>query len=812
MNGFRYLLQWKFLVSFICIILFFLPFFWFAPHELELGGDSSRLYLYDPASYLLANNLYSVEPFGLGAVGTHQDYIPFLLLLHIGYFVFQSPYILICILNGIKLSGAFLFTYLIIREILRNHINEKNKYAAEIASILGGFFYTFSPSVGKNMQTALTTHNLVFLNPLIAYLLLRFLITQKSIYLWFVLLMTFLFSPNFSVISGMIAVSSFYPLVLLFLVIYITLYLKKTIPWRKLLLGIILFLGIHAFQIIPGTMYVFDPGSVYNTRVFNAVSIQQEGIQYFNAILHNAMVTRGFFYSYGWTYAQWALIVAPLVIILGFLLSGKKQKDFFLIAIFFFITTFLFSANITEVGNNFYRILFYIPGFTMFRNFSGQWQWTQAFFYSLIFGYSLFLIFPKLKRKIVYSVSFVIIGLLVFSSFGFLSGHIFRQPHRTTNNVSMIIEMDPSYKEVLSFFKNNPVDGKVFDFPFTEFGYQVVPGKNRGAYIGISPLSLLAGKRDFAGQQILYPFSDVFLELIQQKDYESIKRLFGILNVRYILHMQDPKAYEEFFPEIPFTLLHKILPNSASLNEFVKNVVGEKVFQKGEYVIYYSDKDYYLPHFYVPTSVAAYEKKDDWMGQNTSFYIYTKALDPRIGYIEKEVCQRFYAKSDCNQDSMYSIEESTPVINFQRINPTKYRIQVSDAKAPFILVFLDQFHKDWKVFISGKKGKKPEVQQTYYNGAIEESFHKNIFFNEKTFETIGMKSIPENRHFKVNGYANAWYITPKDANGKSEVEFIVEMTQQRFLYYGVAISLISFAIFLLWAVKIVIGSRTKAKT
>ena len=50
-----------------------------------------------------------------------------------------------------------------------------------------------------------------------------------------------------------------------------------------------------------------------------------------------------------------------------------------LIAIFFFTTLYLSSANITQIAVELYRMLFYIPGFSMFRVFYGQWQWVHAF-------------------------------------------------------------------------------------------------------------------------------------------------------------------------------------------------------------------------------------------------------------------------------------------------------------------------------------------------------------------------------------------------------------------------------------------------
>lgn len=793
----------KALVFLICLVLFMLPLFWLKPGELEIGGDSNRLFLYDPSSYLRVNGLYSIEPYGMGAVTPTQALLPFLLILNIAYYIFRSPFILMYLLNSIKLVGAFLFIYLIIVEILKNHVENK-QIIIDISAIFAGLFYAFSPSVGQPMHFALLTHNQVFLNPMIFYLLLRFFITNKSKYLWFTLITTFIFSPNFSLIAPP-PPFAFYPLAILFLILYVVICLRKTLSWKKLLFGAILFLGLHFFHIIPVLVYVFDPGSSFNLRVFNANSIHQEAFSYFDGILPYAMVIKSFFYTYGVPSAQWAIFVAPLVVVLGFLLSKKRRMDLILISIFFFITTFLESANITQAGVALYRILFYIPGFSMFRNFYGQWQWIQTFFYSLLLGYAFFLIFSKLKKKFVYIISFFVVLIFIFSSWKFLSGQILRQPHRATNNVSTIIEMDPHFEQALSFFKNQPDDGKIFDLPFTEFAYQVVPGLNRGAYIGPSPTSYLTGRRDFSGHQILEPFSQELIKLIEKENYAAVKRLFGLLNIKYVFHINDPRAYEEFFPQLPFTLLLKVLPDSKSLTDFVGKIRGDKVFQSGNYLAYYTDANYYLPHFYVPTSIVPYDNKNKLNGENVSFFVNDRGNDHRIGYVNRDICLKFYQTSDCKQDIIKI--NNIPTISFKKINPTKYKVVISNAKTPFTLIFSDKFHKDWRAYISNQMPEKLKVQESYFGGSIQESYHENIFLDSKTFETLSMKSLPEKQHFIVNGYANAWNIAPEDSVGRSNYEIIIEMGQQRIFYYSLGISVIFFIVFIFWGFKMVVENK-----
>lgn len=788
----------RIIVVLVCAILFVIPFFWIAPGELEMGGDSNRLFLYDPGSYLQVNALYSVEPQGVGKLASNQNLLPFLVLLQGLNSVFHSPYLLMTLLNSVKLIGSFFFVYLIVTELLSHHFGKEKKFHAGVSGIVAGLFYTLSPSVGENMRSALLTHNQVFLNPMIFYLLLRFLVTGKSKYLWFTILTTLIFAPNFSLIAPP-PPFAFYPLVFLFLTLYVAICIRKSIPWKKLCIGLIFFLGIHAFQIIPAVFHIFDPSSDYYIRAFDLDSGRNKALEYFNATLGLGKVSQQLFFVYTGG-MRWAVFGAPFVVILGFLIHKKRMKALLIIAMFFFITVFLSSANITNVGVEIYRKLFFIPGFSMFRVFYGQWQWVHAFFYALLFGFTLSIVFLKLKQKYVYTFSLLLVVLFTISGWTFINGQVLRTIHQGSKNMTSIIRVNPDFEHVLGFIKALPDDGKIFNFPFNDFFYQVVPGTNNAAYIGLSPISYLTGKRTFSGYQIIYPFPEVFLKLAKEKNYAAIKRLFSLLNVKYILYIKDPKAFTQYYPTWPYSLFLSAVPGPQELAEFVDALRGDKVFEKGEYVLYESDKDYYLPHVYVPTSIIPYEGSGDWYGKNVSFFVDDSERDPRVGYIERTKCNKLFSVEQCE----YSISQSKdlPIISFKRINPIKYRIEVSEVAKPFLLIFSDQFHKNWKLFVSQSRPEQLAVTQSYFNGSVNEGKHENIFWDSRTFETLGMKSIPENRHVMVNGYANAWLIKPEDANGADKYEIIVEMVEQRYFYYGLGISAISLVVFMIYGIKI----------
>lgn len=783
----------------LCFILFFLPFFWLKPGELELGGDSSRLYLYDPGAFLQSNALYSVQPGNNGVVAPNQNLLPYLFVLEIIDSIFHSPYLLITLSNSLKLVGAFFFVYLIVVEMLKPYSEKGKEPQAVLAGILSGLFYAFSPSVGANMHAALLTHNQVFLNPMIFYLLLRFLLTHKDIYLWGTLLMTFIFAPNFSLIAPP-PLFAFYPLALCFLVLYVRFVMEKSLPWKKLALGLVLFLGLHAFHIIPVVSYTFDKSSYLGQRLLEATAAKNEGLNYFNAVLGLGKVSKNIFYTYSLPELRWATFAVPLVIIIGFLFSKKIQKDLVLIVVFFFMTLFLTSANITQLGVDIYRKLFSIPGFGMFRVFYGQWQWVYTFFYSVLFGYLLFTVFSKLRLRYVYILSGALILLFIFGSWTLISGDVFKTPLWGSNNMTNIMKMNPDYEQSLAFLKAIPDDGKIINLPFTDFGYQLIAGLNNGAYIGVSPAAYLAGKRDYSGYQNIAPFSDTFLQLIKKKDYFAVKRLLGLLNVKYIFYSSDPKAYKEHFPAFPYGLFLGAVPDDKALADLVGHIAGTKIFERGYYRVFEADVKEYLPRFYIPATVYPFDAQETKESDYASFFT-TPHSDVRIGFVERTACGNVFTKQACVQNAIGKIQD-LPAITYKRINPVKYKIAVSGAQSSYTLVFSDKFHTNWKLFISSVTSEALNVQARYFNGQINESTHTDIFLDSRTFETLGMKSIPENRHVMVNGYANAWLIKPEDAPGADKYEIIVEMIDQRYFYYGLGISAICLVVFIIYGINI----------
>jgi hypothetical protein len=521
----------KYWVGLITFIFFIIPFFWLKPNEMDIGGDSTRLYFYDPLNFIINNSLYLTEAVNLGNRSFWPQFysLPYVATLLFIKSIINSPYFLISLFNGIKISISFLSIYLIIRMILQNSYKEKKELLLQLPSILGGFLYTTAPIVIGNYNKALISHDQIFLYPFSFYLLLSYFIKGRFRYLLYFIVISFIFAPIFSWAAAP-PFFAFFPLVLLFLLLYIIFILKKKIIYRHLFIAFLLFLGVNAFHFLPEAYSILIPNSYLNQRVFSQSTVQND-LNYFFGVLPLSKLSLNI------------LLFSPnkqfAFLFLGLFFKESKNKTLFLTGIFFLTTLYLVTANITDLGVRIYKHFFYIPGFSMFRNFIGQWDFVYSFFYVILFGIAIYFLFKKINNSKASYVILIIIGLFcILSNWTFFTGGIVNE-NLDQSNVKIPSIIDPKYEQTLTYIRSLKNDGAFASFPFTDCCYTVVHGLNNGAYVGPSPITTLTGKRDYDGYQSISPFGEIFFKLVRENNYTGIKKLFGILNVEYIY--DDPK-------------------------------------------------------------------------------------------------------------------------------------------------------------------------------------------------------------------------------------------------------------------------------
>ncbi|HSX09838.1 MAG TPA: hypothetical protein VLF93_06810 [Candidatus Saccharimonadales bacterium] len=130
-----------------------------------------------------------------------------------------------------------------------------------------------------------------------------------------------------------------------------------------------------------------------------------------------------------------------------------------------------------------------------------------------------------------------------------------------------------------------------------------------------------------------------------------------------------------------------------------------------------------------------------------------------------------------------NVQPTPPTITFQKINPIRYEVHVTNAgKSPYMLVLSDAYNKGWRVYQENQSLMNNQGQfYTYLDGAVHELLPQNIMFSTK-FLTLG-KQIAADHHLKVNGYANAWYVTPADIGNQSDYTLVITYWPQ-IIFYG----------------------------
>lgn len=154
----------------------------------------------------------------------------------------------------------------------------------------------------------------------------------------------------------------------------------------------------------------------------------------------------------------------------------------------------------------------------------------------------------------------------------------------------------------------------------------------------------------------------------------------------------------------------------------------------------------------------------------------------------------FYKRDNSKQITVNSKQK----ISYTRLNPTRYKVEVSSSGQPLTLVFNERFDKDWKIYVKDVRDKTYDLSKNSQGGIISDilslkSYILNLL-DENIFNTLKLKPLDEKYHFKANGYANAWYIDNakcKNQNAKStgnECEIIIDYWPQRLLWLGYLVS------------------------
>jgi len=723
----------------ISIILFTIPFFWLKPGFVDLGGDGGRLEFIN--AFAAFQFLYSNQN---AIYSTLYSLLPYQLFMSLLHSIVSSLTIHIAVDHGIQLSLSFYSFYLLTRELLTVGNNKKRDMLAELAGIISGVVYIGFVS-NSGWSISLITQNQIFLNPLICYLLLRLVLTGKFQYTFYLLLITLFYSGSFGY-TNMPQIMSFFPLAFLFLLLlFVTVY-KKTIPWKSLSIVLIAFFGLHAFHLIPMIGSILDSNSHTNAYIFYS---QSDAVWYFDQIREQyGIISTNIFQPANWNTGTIFALFVPLTILLAFFRKASKLLS--ITAIFLLVTLFLVSANITNLGTQLYRMFFeYIPGFIMFRSFYEKWYFVYAFFYALLLGLSFYILIYK-KRFIVSIILGTLLSIsVIVRIIPFFQGSQFKEYLWQSNSIPKSFDLDPDLMTALSYVQKLPYDGNFFTLPLTLPYYQVVMGKTSGAYVGISMINSLGGKKDYSGFWSFRPLEKEMLSAFENNDATAALQILSLSNIKYVFRNTDERIFQAFhaFPFYKYdsTLDIPILNSQKGYDQFLNKFPMTKVYEKGYFQIQELDQKVLRPTIYFPDVVNA---SLSGVLAGTSF---------RSAYLDTQSCEEKVFGFVCGE-----VDSISPTISFKRNTSWQYdvSIDVQNREKPFLLVLSDDYHPSWTLSVDNKR---------YLNGIY---------------------------HVKVNGYANGWIIDPKKSGLSGKINGSLYLGFQQYYVIGRILSGITLFIIL----------------
>jgi hypothetical protein len=456
----------------------------------------------------------------------------------------------------------------------------------------------------------------------------------------------------------------------------------------------------------------------------------------------------------------------PFLLIIILFIKKKTIKTIqLLLTILLIVSTFLSKGINYPFGGIYEFLVYHFPFFYIFKSAGEKWGILTVF----IFVLWLIYILKTADKKILKYFTPLLITYLIFCLFPFISNNFLPDAKIDTPNGEIIHSYQYLDKPEYQVVKNNINQDKnlyrVLSFPGS-INYQVaLRTLGNKYYTGNDPILNNLNKEFIAVYNFKY--NPIFISLYDNLDNPNYLKLLPYFNIQKIIINKD------MFPWFGYR-------EKQTTKEI--EAVFDPVFNasNNSTIDVYDTGNYFLPKFFIPLKIYQIQPEIDSLIQ--------KMEEP-----EYQIRSAFFYAND--MDKSDTIFPKIPNITFTKINPTRYTLRINAATDPYLLVFSESFHPDWKLYLNNDPSLSPAstiISKSYFNGQIQEGSHQNVFWDFNFLNTLTAKPVANGRHLMINSYANAWLIEPNDVNNLNNYELIVEYHPQRWLYFGLLITIITF--------------------
>jgi hypothetical protein len=679
----------KVINTFLVIVVLLVIFQWFKSKTIIAVGETGLPFYNMSRTYELSKFPYLEVQFGVPN--------PF-------YVQFRPIWGLLSIFESVGITSWILqalFFFLLINVGLLTfpHLVSKlfgNKYY--FWGVVGGLFYTFNLYVLSQVW-ARFLYSLIFLwslLPLMLWLWIDWVNKGSKQKLLVLILIFVLFAGIFALPSNIIVVWAIFGIYVLYS--YFQTKRQKILIFRGIF-GLFIWVIVSVWWLLPvyklgNTTYSSMLKIEENMLSLKAVSKYYSNPDIFTLKQKYYFNNGGMFKDIASSNFKNAISWFVFFLVLIGVTQAKKIKNLSFIFVSLIIGWFISKGSNPPIGNMFYSNLYNISKyFEVLRNPYEKVGIMYLFAYSIFFSIGLrFLIriFGKIKYYILAILLFLII---VYLPSPIYSARVFSKNERL--NVP---------EDYLKLNKSLLGDGRVLHLPFQNTaGVKYIWG-----YAGEDPSMYLLSKPSISSPSSLNELDNFYFGLGRSLGNNNFKNMLEVTNTRYLVLHAD-----------------KDLRGCTSCD------LGavEKLFD--------NNKDIVLVNNY--GNLYLYEFRKDISGWVYGVRKYSSISDS----VELEniiLSNDFNGLSEIvvNDKDVETLALSSKIhtnevqkINYIKINPVSYKIEVNNCSDSFILILVNNYNKMWQARIDG---------------------------------------VPIQTHFKANGFSNAWLVEKK-GNFSIDVNF-----------------------------------------
>jgi len=440
----------------------------------------------------------------------------------------------------------------------------------------------------------------------------------------------------------------------------------------------------------------------------------------------------------------------PTLLILTFIPNRSSEVMVFFL-LFALIFLFLAKGSHSPLSSWFLQFFNNITILQMYRASYYKFIMFVIISFSILLGFATIKIKSEAKLRYLKALLYLLPFLVIVSAWPLLGGRSAKKMYLT--------EIPDEYKQLGEYMRGSPSDSKVLSVPQIP-GAHLKWGENNYYTASYYPDSTVLGRPVWTNSWFNNNLEKYFF------DEGGLNRgldLIKFFNIKYILvHHDVVKSTSAGISSADR------ISSLLDANHDVEQVSRNRYFS-----VYEIDKSHYLPHIYLPDIV--------YITNNFSLDVSETGI-PLVSNRKEAVYFARQNKARLNEletfVSSFKVDRKITV-EYKKVSPTKYILNVYNATGTFPLVFSESFHTEWKMYVR--------------NNNLEDGSFYETWFRPQLVDRI---------HFVANGYANSWILNTKDLcrqphlctlnnDGTYNLSLVLEFKPQQYFYLGLLISGIS---------------------